>query len=179
MASGPGRLVRRYKWVPGSGSDGPGPVTVPTEYRLVLLDHASTDPGGLAAALNRAYGQDPARLPVDAAQALEILRAPGFCPQASFGLLHGRGETLVGFVLALEAWEEGALRGVIDALGVAPDHRRRGLGLCLVRLCCGALAASGAVVVELAVAGENPAALATYRAAGFIQCPASGPDEPA
>lgn len=55
----------------------------------------------------------------------------------------------------------------IYALGVDPDAQGRGIGRLLTDIALGAAAQRGCTEVELYVEGDNAAALALYRAAGF------------
>lgn len=54
-------------------------------------------------------------------------------------------------------------------IGVAPSHRRRGLGRWVLARGLERLAAAGVAVCHLEVAAGNGAALAVYRAAGFSE----------
>ena len=70
---------------------------------------------------------------------------------------------VVGTVIA--AWD--GWRGNIYRLAVAPEHRRRGLGLALVEAAEARLRAVGAPRVTALVAREEADAVALWRAAGY------------
>ena len=58
-------------------------------------------------------------------------------------------------------------RGEIWTIGVAPEHRGRGLGRQLLRWGVARLRGLGVATVRLAVSARNPAALALYESDGF------------
>jgi len=70
-----------------------------------------------------------------------------------------------GFILIRTVADEAE----ILTLAVDPVARRRGLGARLVRDGAAAAAAGGAVRLFLEVADDNPAALALYARAGFLE----------
>ncbi len=157
------RTVRTFRWTPEAHEEVvqalPGPAG---GYRASLLTPDAADLRGVAEVMSRVYAGDPGRSRVTADCVRAIVGEPGFARGASFGLYRGR--FMVGFCLGLLTPEG---HGTIDSLGVLEEHRGRGFGLYLVRLCCGALSALGAASVELAVVGDNKPALRTYRKAGF------------
>lgn len=68
-----------------------------------------------------------------------------------------------GFVLCLAA--DPAVD--IAALGVLPEHRRRGIGAALVAAAARSARTAGAEALLLEVAADNAAAIALYRGCGF------------
>ena len=73
------------------------------------------------------------------------------------------GEGLAGYVVAIDAADEGEILN----LAVAPGGRRHGLGRALVREVLAALAERGAEHVYLEVRESNAPARALYAAHGF------------
>jgi ribosomal protein S18 acetylase RimI-like enzyme len=74
-----------------------------------------------------------------------------------------RGAELVGFA-GLKFWDE---KVIVVGLAVAPAHRRRGAGRCLVAAALARAAAAGAVAVEAGLPGDNRAGQEFLRALGF------------
>ena len=89
-----------------------------------------------------------------------LLLLPG-----TFGYIAASRDTPTGFVLARVAADEAE----ILTLAVARGSRRRGLGTRLVELALGEAASRGAARMFLEVADDNAAALALYRARGFVE----------
>jgi ribosomal protein S18 acetylase RimI-like enzyme len=77
-----------------------------------------------------------------------------------------RDGTVLGYV-AVERQPDGT--GYIDYLGVAPDHRRRGLGAELIRAGVAELRAIGCDRCHLAVREDNAGARALYTSLGFVE----------
>jgi len=69
-----------------------------------------------------------------------------------------------GYLLASWVLDE----GTVERVGVAPEHRRRGIGRALLDHCLAALAGRGIREVWLEVAASNEAALHLYENAGFV-----------
>lgn len=107
------------------------------------------------------------------APALAALHAAAFPPGAAWSaetiatLLGMEGVVGLiapgGFILARRVLDEAE----ILTLAVHPDHRRQGLGEALVETAAVVTAASGARVMFLEVAEDNPPAMALYAKAGF------------
>ncbi len=89
-----------------------------------------------------------------------VLASPG-----AFGLLERSDEVAVGFVLCRVALDESELL----SLGVAPAHRRRGVGRRLLDAACACVAQAGARVMFLEVAEDNLSARHLYGTAGFVR----------
>lgn len=90
----------------------------------------------------------------------QVLSMPG-----AFGLVArwGGRDALIGFALARVAAEECELL----SLGVAPEHRARGVGMRLLKATMARAAAAGARSLFLEVAEDNRPALRLYRGAGL------------
>jgi ribosomal protein S18 acetylase RimI-like enzyme len=91
-----------------------------------------------------------------------IRNKDGFCPSASWLLMHGSEPV-------------GTVQGISDAprvaalqnLGVCPSHRRQGLGDALLRQALAGFQRVGMVQVYLEVTAKNFAAIQLYRSHGF------------
>lgn len=88
----------------------------------------------------------------------EVLRSPGV-----YAILAADGERAAGLALGRRIADEAELL----TLGVAPEHRRQGLGAALVRAVAAVVPRARALHLE--VAADNPAALMLYRTMGFDQ----------
>lgn len=82
---------------------------------------------------------------------------------ALFLVAEGEGERIVGYVVALDAADEGEILN----LAVAPTGRRHGLGRALVEHVLEALRARGIRHVYLEVRESNAPARALYAGHGF------------
>ncbi|MEX0759370.1 MAG: ribosomal protein S18-alanine N-acetyltransferase [Tistlia sp.] len=91
----------------------------------------------------------------------EVLAMPG----AGGWLIAEAGESALGFLLVRRAADEAE----ILSFGVAPAHRREGLGGRLLETALAALAAQGAARLFLEVAIDNAAARRLYERLGFLQ----------
>ncbi len=83
---------------------------------------------------------------------------------ATCWLVAVRGDSLLGVILGTHDRRKGWL----NRLAVHPEHRRRGLGLRLVRACEEALHALDIQIVAALVETENQASAALLRAAGYV-----------
>ena len=88
-----------------------------------------------------------------------VLAAPG-----AFALAIGEPGPLVGFVLCRRTADEAE----ILTLAVRPADRRRGLAATLLNASIALVTVAGATSMFLEVAEDNPAALALYAGAGFV-----------
>jgi [ribosomal protein S18]-alanine N-acetyltransferase len=82
---------------------------------------------------------------------------------ALFFVAEAEGEALGGYVVALDAADEGEILN----LAVAPDGRRHGLGRALVEHVVEALKARGVAQIYLEVRESNAPARGLYAAEGF------------
>ncbi|MFB4195968.1 GNAT family N-acetyltransferase [Streptomyces carpaticus] len=77
-------------------------------------------------------------------------------------------------VAAATVWSAGPGRpGLLEPMGVHPDHRRRGHGRAITLAAAAALRALGAASAFVSTPAANTAAVATYTAAGFRALPAT------
>ncbi|MFJ6937530.1 GNAT family N-acetyltransferase [Streptomyces sp. NPDC101132] len=75
-------------------------------------------------------------------------------------------------VAAVTVWSAGPGRpGLLEPLGVHRDHRGRGYGTAVARAAAAALRELGASGADVCTPSANTAAVATYRAAGFVPLP--------
>lgn len=91
------------------------------------------------------------------------------------GPLASRAHCLIGYnedgtpVAVTTVWTAGAGRpGLIEPMGVHRDHHGRGYGTAITIAAARALRDEGASSANVAAENSNPAASATYRAAGFV-----------
>lgn len=91
------------------------------------------------------------------------------------GPLAHRAHSLVGLdshdtpVAVATVWTAGQGRpGLIEPLGVHREHHGRGYGAAITVAAAQALQELGASAASVATPSSNPAAVATYRAAGFV-----------
>ncbi|MEZ4404317.1 MAG: GNAT family N-acetyltransferase [Kofleriaceae bacterium] len=92
------------------------------------------------------------------------LDGPEAWPEAT-SAWHDQAGACVGFVVGVRA----AGVGVIEAIGVAPAWRGRGLGTHLVADVLATAAGAGLPAVEAVVASSNAASLALHARAGFTE----------
>ncbi len=98
----------------------------------------------------------------------EIAAKPGFLPGATWLLLHaGDGERRPEFCGTVQGVCDEFGLGAIQNLGVAGEHRSRGLGACLLRRSLAGFRRSGITRVYLEVTADNHHALRLYRQTGF------------
>jgi ribosomal protein S18 acetylase RimI-like enzyme len=92
----------------------------------------------------------------------DICSRPNFLPQATW--LVACGEGCCGTVQSVM---ESSVCGSIQNLGIAPEHRRRGLGRCLLLQALHAFKELGLNRACLEVTAENLPALCLYQGLGF------------
>ncbi|MET4895600.1 GNAT family N-acetyltransferase [Sphingomonadaceae bacterium jetA1] len=117
----------------------------------------------MAAAFDPQWGEAWTR-----AQLLGVMAMPGvrlLIAEAPGDAGGDAGGEPVGFALTRSILDEAELL----LLGVAPDHRRRGIASALVRAVMADCAAAGVTVLHLEVRSNNPAIL-FYTAHGFAKC---------
>lgn len=93
----------------------------------------------------------------------EIAAKPGFLPAATWLLRNGDG--LCGMVQG--SIDRLVMMGAIQNVGVAPQHRGKGLGRCLVAKAIEGFRQVGLRRVYLEVTAENCKAVNIYRGIGF------------
>lgn len=75
-------------------------------------------------------------------------------------------------VASVAVWSAGPGRpGLLEPMGVHPDHRGRGHGRAIVLAAAAALRELGASSADVCTPSANVGAVATYRAAGFVPLP--------
>jgi [ribosomal protein S18]-alanine N-acetyltransferase len=114
----------------------------------------------LAAPLAQLHASCFAEDPWDPGAISEIAGLAGF-----LGLVARAGDDPIGFVLAFGP--DGECE--IAALGVAPWHRRRGVGSALIAALGDELRRRGGRSILLEVAADNAAARALYAQCGFVR----------
>jgi GNAT superfamily N-acetyltransferase len=185
------------------------PMPVQSGYRLIPWQDSLLDAFARAKYLSFRHEMDVALFPCladfEGCQRLmkEIVRKPGFLPEATWlavhatdrGLSrHGKTDCGAGVSPALcgpdgcttksrrgagttTAWRYcGAVQGVrernglgaIQNLGVAHEHRQRGLGESLLLHCLAGFRQAGVCRVYLEVTAQNAHAIRLYRRLGFI-----------
>ncbi len=121
------------------------------------LDPASPIDAAAMAALHAAAFDAP----WGEADIAQLLMSPG-----GFGIVaRGAGQAPAGFILARAIAGEAE----ILTLAVDPAARRGGIGLALLTAAIGLARENAAASMFLEVADDNPAALALYARAGFIE----------
>jgi len=98
----------------------------------------------------------------------EIVDKPGFLPEATWLLVHQAGrQERPEYCGAVQGIRNRHGSGAIQNLGVAGDHRRRGLGTSLLLRSLAGFRHSGVRRVYLEVTAENDDAVRLYRRVGF------------
>lgn len=90
------------------------------------------------------------------------------------GPFSGRAQSLIGYdstgaaVAVTTVWSAGEGRpGLVEPMGVHRDHQGKGYGVAITQAGAQALHQAGASAAAVVAENSNPAALATYTAAGF------------
>jgi len=99
----------------------------------------------------------------------EILRKPGFLPEATWVLAcvaHGPDQP--AYCGTVQGIRDDAGLGAIQNLGIAPEHRNRGLGTILVTCALQGFLRAGLSRVYLEVTAQNEGAIRLYRRLGFV-----------
>ncbi len=98
----------------------------------------------------------------------EIVAKPGFLPEATWLLVHQPGpQTRVEYCGTVQGIRDQHGFGAIQNLGIAGEHRRRGLGTNLLLRSLTGFRRSGVRRVFLEVTADNDKALRLYRRVGF------------
>ncbi len=131
-------------------------VQLPAGIRTVPFDHGTAE--GFHTAYRLSFGERPGFVDIPVEQWLAEVRAdPGFRPEDSRLALSSAGEP-AGFVLVADNW--------VEAVGVVPAWRGRGLGAHLVVRSLTAISRTGAAEAWLCVNVDNPAR-SLYERLGF------------
>ncbi len=152
------RLTERFLRLVLDG-DAPDPGPLPDGVRAAALSELALD--RFLAMSNAAFATVPAALPMTAADWAAIASGPAYREDLLRVLLDPSGP--LGFVRA----EVEDRTGTIDALGLVPRARGRGLGRWLLRWCGRALQAQDLTTVDLWVAESNTPALRLYEGDGY------------
>jgi ribosomal protein S18 acetylase RimI-like enzyme len=139
----------------------------PAGYRIRPL--ASTELGGYLA-LARELFPNASRLPLSEGRRRALMADPAYTPSLDL-VVEAADGSLVGLCHSALRPDErerlGRRAGWIELVGVAPAHRRAGLGRALVRAGLLALADYGADCALLTVRADNASARTLYETEGF------------
>lgn len=153
----PGRDGLRHRVLDLASLD-QGPAPEPAGYSIRGATDADT--ASLAACVAAAFGSRP-----KPAEAYRDLRAlPGYRPELERVAIGPAGE-VVAFTLA---WLDPSTSvGLLEPVGCHPEHRRKGLGLAVVRDALATLKTAGAAEVVVYPGRLDDAAQRFYQACGF------------
>jgi ribosomal protein S18 acetylase RimI-like enzyme len=129
---------------------------------LTRVAHADIVRGPAHALHDRVFAEIPNTAPLDDADFDHMLDGPMCWPAATAVWCDAEGRPQ-GFVFA----QRGEDYGVIDAIGVDPAQRGRGLARHMVEDVLARARAAGLAEVRCTIASTNTASLALHRAAGF------------
>lgn len=136
-------------------------------YRIRPL--ASGELGGYLALARKLFPKAQ-RLPLSDGRRRALMADPAYTPELDL-VVEAADGALVGFCHSSLRPDErerlGRRAGWIELVGVAPEHRQRGLGRALLRAGLLALADYGADRATLTVRAENASARALYESEGF------------
>ncbi len=133
---------------------------------LTRVAHADIDRGPAHALHDRVFAEIPNTAPLDDADFAHMLDGPMCWPEATAVWCDGDGRPH-GFVFAQRAEDARGRYGVIEAIGVEPAQRGRGLARHIVEDVLARARAAGLAEVRCTIASTNTASLALHRAAGF------------
>lgn len=134
----------------------------PRASELTRVAHADIVRGPAHALHDRVFAEIPNTAPLDDADFDHMLDGPMCWPDATAVWCDAEGRPQ-GFVFA----QRGEDFGVIDAIGVDPAQRGRGLARHMVEDVLARARAAGLAEVRCTVASTNTGSLALHRAAGF------------
>lgn len=132
------------------------------------VGHAGVPRREAHALYDRVFAEIPNTAPLDDADFDHLMDGPMAWPDATAVWTDGAGR-VQGFVFAQRGEDERGRYGVIDAIGVDPDHRGRGLARGIVEDVLARARAAGLAEVRCAIASTNRGSLALHRAAGFTE----------
>ncbi len=99
----------------------------------------------------------------------EIVRKPGFVPQATWLLAHVEpGGRHLDYCGTVQGIRDQAGFGAIQNLGITPEHRNCGLGTTLLFHALAGFRRAGLTRVFLEVTVQNQGAVRLYRRLGFV-----------
>lgn len=98
----------------------------------------------------------------------EIVRKPGFLPKATWLVVcYPNGSERPEYCGTIQGVRDPHGQGAIQNVGTIPQHRRRGLGACLLLHALAGFRAAGIQRVYLEVTANNHEAIRLYRRIGF------------
>lgn len=99
----------------------------------------------------------------------DIVRKPGFVPQASWLAVHlPDGCRQPEYCGTIQGLTDKSGMGAIQNLGITPEHRGHGLGTCLLLQSLDGFRCKGIRRVFLEVTAQNTGAIRLYRRMGFV-----------
>jgi hypothetical protein len=146
---------------------------VPEGYRLLAWDNALLDAHAEVKYLSFREEIDANLFPcfteLSGCQRLmsEIVRKPGFLPQATWLAVYGGPGEPIEYCGTVQGLCDGSGLGAIQNLGTVPEHRGRGLGTALLMRALRGFRQAGLTRVFLEVTAENEGAVRLYQRAGF------------
>jgi GNAT superfamily N-acetyltransferase len=134
------------------------------EIQALPLDHPAVEPlrAGLAAEYERLYGPNDEMTAFDARDFDP--------PSGAFVVVCLDGRVVAGG--GVRRWADGI--GEIKRMWVAPDQRRKGLGLTILHALEDASRRLGYRALRLETGAPQTAAIALYEAAGYVRIPGYG-----
>jgi ribosomal protein S18 acetylase RimI-like enzyme len=97
----------------------------------------------------------------------EIANKPGFLPRATWLVARASGSWRPDYCGTIQGVLDRNGAGAIQNLGIAPEHRNRGLGTCLLYRALLGFRECGAHCVRLEVTVQNDGAIRLYERLGF------------
>jgi ribosomal protein S18 acetylase RimI-like enzyme len=150
------------------------PTPVPEHYHFLLWEESLLDAFARAKYLSFRGEIDtevfPCLAEFDGCRRLmrEIVRKPGFVPESTWLVVHAPGNgARPEYCGTVQGVRDCHGCGAIQNIGVAPEHRRSGLGTGLLLRSLAGFLAAGVHRVYLEVTMQNEAAIRLYRRVGF------------
>mgnify|MGYP000975435458 CR=1 FL=1 len=140
----------------------------PTASGFVCHTGGAIDREAARALHNLTFAGIDSTAPLDVADFALMLDGPAAWPDAT-AVWAGPDGALAGFVIGLRGEDERGRFGVLEAIGVAPGARRRGLAAAMTEWLLERGRAAGVIEVRSGIVSTNPASLALHRAAGFVE----------
>lgn len=131
---------------------------------LVCRIGAAIDRPAMHATHDASFAEIANSAPMTAADFDALLDGPSAWPEATAGWFAADG-TCAGFIIGLRH----ADHGVVEAIGVAPGWRRRGLAARMLDHLRLAAVAAGLPEVRAMIASDNAGSLGLHAAAGFVE----------
>lgn len=147
---------------------GPGEGVAPTPSEFTCHTGGAIDREAARALHNLTFAEIDNTAPLDVTDFALLLDGPAAWPEAT-AVWAGPDGALAGFVIGLRGEDERGRFGVLEAIGVAPGARRRGLAREMAAWLLARGRAAGVIEVRSTVAGTNAGSLALHRAAGFVE----------